>query len=82
LFHEAFVKLRKVVVHLGVPTPNHPLQMTMKDYTFKINVLVRDLERGVLAPVDDDGGDDGGLDVSGYSSNSDGGAPPAATTSA
>jgi hypothetical protein len=24
--------------------------MTMKDYTFKINVLVGDLERGVLTP--------------------------------
>jgi hypothetical protein len=86
LFHEAFVKLRKVVVHLGVPTPSHPLQMTVKDYAFKINVLVGDLERGVLAPVDDDRGDDGGLDVSGSGfgsdSNSDSGAPPAATTSA
>jgi hypothetical protein len=34
LFHEAFVKLRKVVVHLGVPAPSHPLQMTVKDYSF------------------------------------------------
>jgi hypothetical protein len=50
----------------------------MKDYTFKINVLVGDLKRGVLAPI---GSDDGGLDVSGSSSNSDGGAPLAATTS-
>jgi hypothetical protein len=49
-FHEAFVKLRKVAVHLGVPAPTHPLQMTVKDYVFKINVLVGDLERGVLAP--------------------------------
>jgi hypothetical protein len=84
LFHEAFVKFRKVAVHLRVPTPSHPLQMTVKDYAFKIIVLVGDLERGVLAPVDDDDGDDGGLDVSGSGSdsNSDGGAPPAATTSA
>jgi hypothetical protein len=52
----------------------------VKDYAFKINVLVGDLERGVLAPVDDDGGDDGGLDVSGSSSDSDGWAPPAVTT--
>jgi hypothetical protein len=28
--------------------------MTMKDYTLKINILVGDLEREVLAPVDDD----------------------------
>jgi hypothetical protein len=54
--------------------------MNVKDYAFKINVLVGDLERGVLTPVDDDGGEDGGLDVSGSSSDSDGGAPPAATT--
>jgi hypothetical protein len=58
----------------------------VKDYAFKINVLVGDLDRGVLAPVDDDGGDDGGLDVSssssGFGSDSDGGAPLAATTSA
>jgi hypothetical protein len=33
-------------------------------------------------PSDDDNGDDGGLDISGSDSNSDGGAPPAATTSA
>jgi hypothetical protein len=31
LFHEAFVKLRKVAVHLGVPAPSHPLQMTVED---------------------------------------------------
>jgi hypothetical protein len=58
--------------------------MTVKDYAFKINVLVGDLERGVLTPIDDDGGDDGGLDVSGFGSGSgsDGGAPPAETNSA
>jgi hypothetical protein len=51
---------------------------------FKINILVGDLEIGVLTPVDDDGSDDGGLDVSGSGSgsDSDGGPPPAATTSA
>jgi hypothetical protein len=85
LFHEAFVMLRKVVVHLGVPAISDLLQTTMKDYAFKINVLVGDLERGVLAPVDDDGGDDGGLDVSSFGSSSDsdsdGGPPPAACTS-
>jgi hypothetical protein len=52
------------------------------DYAFKINVLVGNLERGVLPPppVDDDSGDDGGLDFSG--SDSDGGARPVVTTSA
>jgi hypothetical protein len=86
LFHEAFVKLGKVAVHLGVQPPSHPLQTIVKDYAFKINVLVGDLKRAVLAPIDDDSGDDGGLDVSGSSSSSgsdsDGGAPPAVTTSA
>jgi hypothetical protein len=62
--------------------------MTVKDYAFKVNVLVGDLERGVLTPVDDDDGDDGILDVSGsgsgssFDSGSNGGAPPVATTSA
>jgi hypothetical protein len=65
--------LLKVAAHLGVPAPRDLLQMTVKDYTFKMNILVGDLERGVLAPIDDDGSDDGSLD---------GGAPPAATTSA
>jgi hypothetical protein len=57
--------------------------MTVKDYAFKINVLVGDLERGVLVAVDKDSGDNGGLDVSGSGSNSDsdGGAPPVVTTS-
>jgi hypothetical protein len=72
LFHEPFVKLRKVVVHLRVQPPNHPLQTTVKDYAFRINVLVGDLERGVLAPVDDDNDNDGSLDVSGSGSGSGG----------
>jgi hypothetical protein len=52
--------------------------------SFKINILARDLERGVLAPVDDDGGDDGNLDGSGadFGSGSDGGAPLATANSA
>jgi hypothetical protein len=53
--------------------------MTVMDYAFKINVLVGDLERGVLPPVDDDNSDDGGLDFSG--SDFDGGAPSVVTTS-
>jgi hypothetical protein len=44
----------------------------VKDYAFRINVLVGDLERGVLAPVDDDNDNDGGLDVSGSGSDSGG----------
>jgi hypothetical protein len=71
--------LRKVAIHLEVPAHRDPLQMTVKDDGFKINILVGDLERGVLAPVDDDNNDDCGLDVSG--SGSDGGAPSVVTTS-
>jgi hypothetical protein len=44
--------------------------------------LVGDWERGMLVPVDNDSGNDGGLDVSGSDSDSDGGAPLAVTTSA
>jgi hypothetical protein len=36
-----------VAVHLWVQPPSHLLQTTVKDYAFKINVLVGDLERGV-----------------------------------
>jgi hypothetical protein len=51
LFSDAFMKLRKVAVHLGVPGPNDPLQRIVKDCTFKINILDADLERGVLVPL-------------------------------
>jgi hypothetical protein len=71
--------LKKMVFHIGVQRPHEPLQTTVMDYGFKVNVLAGHLERDV--PPDDD---DGGLDVSssGSDSDSDGGAPPAATTSA
>jgi hypothetical protein len=55
------------------------------DYAFKVNVLAGQLEREVVPPVYDDD-DDGGLDICSFGSDSDsdseGGAPPAATTSA
>jgi hypothetical protein len=85
MLHQTFVSLGKVDVHLGVQQPTHPLQTTVMDYAFKINILVGEMERGVLPPVyDDDDYDDGGLDVSGSGSgsDSDGGAPPMVTTSA
>jgi hypothetical protein len=50
LLHQDFVNLVKVAVHLGVQPPSHPLQTTVMDYAFKINVLVGELERGVLPP--------------------------------
>jgi hypothetical protein len=70
-----------MVVHLGDQRPPKPLQTTVMDYAFKVNVLAGHLEREVVPPPDDD---DGGLDVSssGSDSDSDGGAPPAVTTSA
>jgi hypothetical protein len=50
LLHQAFVNLGKVAVHLGVQPPSHPLQTVVMDYAFKINILVGELERGVLPP--------------------------------
>jgi hypothetical protein len=76
LFREAFNKLRGVAVHLGVLGPNDLLERTMKDFAFKIHIVVRDLERSVLGLVDDDGGLDG------FGSDYDDGAPPTATSSA
>jgi hypothetical protein len=63
LVPRGFREASKGVVHLRVLAPRDTPQMSVKDYAFKINVLVGDLERGVLAPVDDDSGDDGVLDV-------------------
>jgi hypothetical protein len=70
VFRDAIVKLWKVVVHLRVPIPNDPLQMTMKDYAFKISILAGVLERGVRDPFDDDGGDYGSPEGSGSGSDS------------
>jgi hypothetical protein len=83
MLYEAWHSLGKLAVHLGVQRPLSPLQMTVMDYAFKVNVLAGSLEREV-PPVYDDDDDDGGLDVSssGSDSDSDSGAPPAATTSA
>jgi hypothetical protein len=50
MLHQAFLSLGKVVVHLGVQRPTHPLQTTVMYYAFKINVLAGELERGVLPP--------------------------------
>jgi hypothetical protein len=84
MLYQAWQSLGKVVVHLGVQRPTDPLQTTVMDYAFKINVLAGQLEREVLPPVYDDNDDDGGLDVSSSGSDSDfdGGAPLAETTSA
>jgi hypothetical protein len=83
MLYHAWQSLGKVGVHLGVQRPIDPLQTTMMDYAFKVNVLAGQLDREVLSPVYDDD-DNGGLDVSSSGSDSDfdGGAPPTATTSA
>jgi hypothetical protein len=82
MLYPSWQSLGKVAVHLGVQRPTDPLQTTVMDYAFKVNVLAGNLEREVVPPVYDDEDDDGGLDVSSSGSDSDGGAPPAATTSA
>jgi hypothetical protein len=80
MLYEAWQSLVKLAVHLGVQRPPSPMQTTVMDYAFKVNVFAGNLEREVPPPVY--GG--GGLDVSSSDSDfdSDGGAPPAATTSA
>jgi hypothetical protein len=82
MLYQAWQGLGKMDVHLGVQRPPDPLQTTVMDYAFKVNVLAWELER-IVAPPDDD--NDGGLDVSssgsGSDSDFDGEAPPAVTTS-
>jgi hypothetical protein len=82
MLYYAWQSLIKMAIHLRVGRPNEPLQMTVMDYAFKVNVLAGHLEREVVPPDDDD---DGGLDISSSGSDSDSdsdsGAPPAATTS-
>jgi hypothetical protein len=82
MLYQAWQSIGKVAIHLGVQRPTEPLKKTVMDYAFKVNVLAKQLEREVVPPVYDD--DDGGLDVtsSGSDSDSDGRAPPVATTSA
>jgi hypothetical protein len=50
MLDQSFLRLGKVVVHLGVQRPTDPLQTTVMDYAFKINVLAGELESGVLPP--------------------------------
>jgi hypothetical protein len=45
MLYEAWHSLGKLVVHLGVQRPPGPLQITVMDYAFKVNVLARYLER-------------------------------------
>jgi hypothetical protein len=68
MLYEAWQRLEKLAVHLGVQIPPGPKEMTVMDYAFKVNVLAGNLEREVVPPD--------------FDSDSDGGAPPAATSSA
>jgi hypothetical protein len=84
MLHQAWQSLGKVAIHLGVQRPTDPLQTTVMDYAFKVNVMAGELGRRVLPPFYYDDDDDGGLNLSSSDSDSDsdGGASPAATTSA
>jgi hypothetical protein len=50
MLYEAWQRLGKLSVHLEVQLPPGPLQMTVMDYAFKVNVLARELEREVVPP--------------------------------
>jgi hypothetical protein len=50
MLYQAWQNLKKTVVHLGVQRPPEPLQTTVMDYAFKVNVLAGDLEREVVPP--------------------------------
>jgi hypothetical protein len=86
MLYQAWQSLKKMVVHLRVERPPEPLQTTVVDYAFKVNVLAGHLEReGVPSPpppLDDDGGLDISSSCSDFDSDSNGGASPVATTSA
>jgi hypothetical protein len=50
MLYQAWQSLKKMVVHLGVQRPPEPLQTTVMDYAFKVNVLAGNLEREVVPP--------------------------------
>jgi hypothetical protein len=47
MLYQAWQSLKKMAVHLGLKRPPEPQQTTVMDYTFKVNVLARHLEREV-----------------------------------
>jgi hypothetical protein len=50
MLYQTWQSLKKMVVHLGVQRPLEPLQTTVMDYAFKVNVLVGHLETEVPPP--------------------------------
>jgi hypothetical protein len=51
MLYKAWQSLGKLAVHLGVQRPPSPLQTTVMDYAFQVNVLAGNLEREVVPPV-------------------------------
>jgi hypothetical protein len=47
MIYQAWQSLKKMAIHLGVQRPPEPLQTTVMDYAFKVNVLAGHLEREV-----------------------------------
>jgi hypothetical protein len=68
MLYQAWQSLGKMAIHLGVQRPTDPLQTTVMDYTFKVNVLAGQL----TPPPPRRRRNDGGLDVSSSGSDSDG----------
>jgi hypothetical protein len=50
ILYQAWQSHGMVAVHLGVQRPTDPLQKTVMDYTFKVNVLAGQLDREVVPP--------------------------------
>jgi hypothetical protein len=48
MLYQAWQSLGKMAIHLGVQRPTNPLQTTVMDYAFKVNVLAGQLEREVV----------------------------------
>jgi hypothetical protein len=46
ILYQACQSLKKMAVHFGVQRPPEPLQMTVMDYAFKVNVVTPDFRRG------------------------------------
>jgi hypothetical protein len=51
MLYQAWQSLKKMFVHLEVQRPPEPLQTTVMDYAFKVNVLTEHLEREVPPPT-------------------------------
>jgi hypothetical protein len=50
MLYQCWQSLKKMDVHLGAQRPPEPLQTTVMDYAFKVNVLAEHLEREVPPP--------------------------------